>query len=106
MIGITTGTIVKSGYSANGYWALVEEAEVTKHDGGKFTPKTMCYSKDGAPAVGTPVIAQGFVTAKAEEYNNKWNAKVSLSAVRYTVLAEGAQPDQNPAETLTEDVPF
>jgi hypothetical protein len=56
--------------------------------------------------VGTPVIAQGFVTAKAEEYNNKWNAKVSLSAVRYTVLAEGTQPDQNPAETLTEDVPF
>lgn len=96
MIGIIYGTIVKSGSSQYGHWAVVAEPEVTKQDGGTFTPKVMCNSNDAPPADGTPVLVQGFARAEKSERDGNTYANLKLSACRWTPLA-GDAPASAPA---------
>lgn len=105
MIGIAIGKIVKSGSTQHGAWALVEEPEVNTKSGKTFTPKVMCSGTD-VPPDGTPVIAQGLVQAKSEEYDGKHYAKLSLGFCKFTVLDNPKQDAPAGSWDDDESIPF
>jgi len=105
MNGTLVGTILKSGESEYGCWAIVAEPEVTTKAGKTFTPRVMCSGKD-IPADGTLVLVTGIVMAKLSENGDKTYANLSMSYCHFTPLGESVPVVAAGGPEDDSDIPF